>query len=252
MIYADDTQFPGGLAGKILGSPVAHGRIRRLDTRKAEQLPGVRAVVTAKDAPTNRYGGIVRDKLVFASDVVRYHGDPIAAVAADSIDIAEEALHLIEVDIDPLPVVLDPKEAAESTTMIHEQWEGYTALPNLVRHGNVSSSGRVQWGDVEQGFAQSDYVYEARFEIAMAHQVYIEPRSSAAKVEADDGRGAGRRGGFARHAGQIGSRVGMAQAQRAQSRPWGGGRLLVLTGHAGQPFAENECRRHDCHHDWFC
>jgi CO/xanthine dehydrogenase Mo-binding subunit len=70
MMYADDTQFPGGLAGKILGSPVAHGRIRRLDTSRAEQLPGVHAVITAKDAPTSRYGGIVRDKLVFTPDVV--------------------------------------------------------------------------------------------------------------------------------------------------------------------------------------
>lgn len=185
MIYADDTQFPGGLAGKILGSPVAHGRIRRLDTSKAEQLPGVYAVITAKDAPASRYGGIIRDKLVFTPDVVRYHGDPIAAVAAENVDIAEEALHLIEVEIDPLPVLIDPKEAAESTTLIHENWESYTALPNLGRQGNVSSSGRVQWGDVEQGFAQADVVYEDRFTVSMAHQVYIEPRASAAKVEAD-------------------------------------------------------------------
>ena len=91
MVYADDMHLPGTLAGKILGSPVAHGRIRRLDVSKALRLPGVRAIVTAKDAPTTRYGGIVRDKLVFATDVVRYHGDPIAAVAADNVDIAEEA-----------------------------------------------------------------------------------------------------------------------------------------------------------------
>ena len=185
MIYADDTQLPGGLAGKILGSPVAHGRIRRLDTSKAEQLPGVHAVITAKDAPTSRYGGIIKDKLVFASDIVRYHGDPIAAVAADTVDIADEALHLIEVEIDPLPVLIDPKEAAESTTMIHEDWETYTAIPDLGRQGNISSSGSVQWGDVEAGFAQADFVYEDRFEVSMVHQVYIEPRGSTAKVEAD-------------------------------------------------------------------
>ncbi len=185
MMYADDTQFPGGLAGKILGSPVAHGRIRRLDTSKAESLPGVQAVVTAKDAPTNRYGGIIRDKLIFTPEVVRYHGDPIAAVAADNVDIAEEALHLIEVEIEELPVLLDAKEAAESLMLIHENWESYTAIPNLGRHGNVSSSGRVQWGDVEQGLAQADYVFENRFDVSMAHQVYIEPRAAAAKVEAD-------------------------------------------------------------------
>jgi CO/xanthine dehydrogenase Mo-binding subunit len=185
MIYADDTQLPGALAGKILGSPVGHGRIRRLDTSKAERLPGVHAVVTAKDAPQNRYGGIVRDKLIFTPDVVRYHGDPIAAVAADNVHIAEEALHLIEVEIEALPVLIDPKEAAESSVLIHEHWENYTAIPNLGRHGNVSSSGRVQWGDVAQGLAQADYVYEDRFDISMAHQVYIEPRASAAKVEPD-------------------------------------------------------------------
>jgi xanthine dehydrogenase molybdenum-binding subunit len=183
MVYADDVSLPGVLAGKILGSPVAHGRIRRLDVSKAASLPGVHAVVTAKDAPHNYYGGIVRDKLIFATDVVRYHGDPIAAVAAENVDIAEEALHRIEVDIDPLPVLIDPKQAAESSTLIHQNWETYTAIPDLGRHGNVTSSGGVQWGDVEQGFAEADYVFEDRFDISMAHQTYIEPRGAMAQVE---------------------------------------------------------------------
>src|SRR5882672_2458420 len=183
MVYADDMTLPGVLAGKILGSPVAHGRIRRLDVSKAARLPGVRAVVTAQDAPTTRYGGIVRDKLVFATDVVRYHGDPIAAVAADNVDIAEEALHLIDVEIEALPALIDPKAAAHSSLMAHEGWEGYPAIPNLGRQGNVTSSGRVQWGDVQQGFAQADYVFEDRYDIPMAHQTYIEPRASMAQVE---------------------------------------------------------------------
>lgn len=183
MVYADDMQLPGTLAGKILGSPVAHGRIRRLDVSKALRLPGVRAIVTAKDAPTTRYGGIVRDKLVFATDVVRYHGDPIAAVAADHVDIADEALHLIEVEIEELPVLLDPRLAAESTTLLHTGWEAYNAIPHLGRQGNVTSSGRVQWGDINKGFAQADHVFEDRYEVPMAHQVYIEPRASMAQVE---------------------------------------------------------------------
>ena len=79
-------------------------------------------------------------------------------MAADNVDIAEEALHLIEVEIEALPALIDPKEAAHSLIMIHEGWEGYPALPNLGRQGNVTSSGRVQWGDVQQGFAQADYV----------------------------------------------------------------------------------------------
>ncbi|MGE3541407.1 MAG: xanthine dehydrogenase family protein molybdopterin-binding subunit [Candidatus Tectimicrobiota bacterium] len=183
MVYADDMTLPGVLAGKILGSPVAHGRIRRLDVSKAAALPGVRAIVTAQDAPSTKYGGIVRDKLIFATDVVRYHGDPIAAVAADNVDIAEEALHLIELDIEELPVLIDPREAAQSSVMLHAGWETYTALPNLGRQGNITSSGRVQWGDVEHGFAQSDYVFEDRFDVPMAHQTYIEPRASMANVE---------------------------------------------------------------------
>ncbi len=183
MTYADDMTLPGVLAGKILASPVAHGRIRRLDVSKAARLPGVHVVLTAQDAPGNAYGGIVRDKLIFARDIVRYHGDPIAAVAAENVDIAEEALHLIELDIEELPVLLDPKEAAASSTLIHQGWEQYTAVPNLGRQGNVTSSGRVQWGDVEQGFAQADHVYEDRFDVSMAHQGYIEPRASMAQVE---------------------------------------------------------------------
>ena len=101
-------------------------------------------------------------------------------MAADNVDIAEEALHLIEVDIDPLPTLIDPKLAAESSTEIHQGWQGYTALPDLGRQGNITSSGRVQWGDVDQGMAQADHVYEDRFEVPMAHQMYIEPRASMA------------------------------------------------------------------------
>lgn len=185
MNYADDVTLPGVLAGKILGSPVAHGRIRRLDISRAARLPGVHAILTAQDAPTNYYGGIVKDKLIFARDVVRYHGDPIAAVAAENVDIAEEALNLIELDIEERPVLLDAKQSAESTNRIHENWEHYTALPNLGRDGNITSYGNLQWGDVEQGFAAADYVYEDRFDISMAHQGYIEPRAAMAQVEPD-------------------------------------------------------------------
>src|SRR2546428_11393478 len=103
MVYADDMTLPGVLAGKILGSPVAHGRIRRLDVSKAARLPGVRALVTGKDAPTTKYGGLVRDKLVFAPDVVRYHGDPFAAVGAGNVGIAEEARELVGGEIQGPP-----------------------------------------------------------------------------------------------------------------------------------------------------
>src|ERR671934_616093 len=99
--YGDDVQLPGLLHGKVLRSPHAHARIIRLDTSKAERLPGVKAVVTAKDAPETPGGGVIKDRWIFARDKVRYMGEPIAAVAATDQHIAEEALHLIEVEYEP-------------------------------------------------------------------------------------------------------------------------------------------------------
>src|SRR5919198_6462429 len=95
-IFGDDVQLPGLLHGKVLRSPYAHARIRRLDTSQAERLPGVKAVVTAKDAPETPSGGVIKDRWIFARDKVRYMGEPIAAVAATDPHIAEEALQLIE------------------------------------------------------------------------------------------------------------------------------------------------------------
>ena len=96
---------------------------------------------------------------------MRYHGDPIAAVAADNVDTAKEALHLIEVEIDALPAPDRPQRGRRE----HHDPRGLgrvSGIPNLGRQGNVTSSGRVQWGDVQQGFAQADYVFEDRYDVA--------------------------------------------------------------------------------------
>ncbi len=81
-LYADDFQLPGMLHGKLLLSPLPHAKILKIDTCKAEKLPGVKAVITAKDAPAHRFGGLIKDRLVFAREKVRYAGEPVAAVAA--------------------------------------------------------------------------------------------------------------------------------------------------------------------------
>src|SRR5919109_2681360 len=112
-VFGDDVQLPGLLHGKVLRSPHAHARIIRLDTSKAERLPGVKAVVTAKDAPETPAGGVIKDRLIFARDKVRYMGEPIAAVAAADQHTAEEAVRLIEGEYEPLPAVIDPQQAAE-------------------------------------------------------------------------------------------------------------------------------------------
>src|SRR3989337_2317756 len=109
-LFGDDKYGPGMLCGKILYSPYAHARIVALDTGKAEKLPGVKAVVTAADAPAKPYGWLISDEWIFARDKVRYKGDRVAAVAAERDDIVEEALALIQVEYEPLADVFDPEE----------------------------------------------------------------------------------------------------------------------------------------------
>jgi CO/xanthine dehydrogenase Mo-binding subunit len=185
-VFGDDVRLPGLLHGKVLRSPHAHARLVRLDTSKAERLPGVKAVITAKDAPDTPSGGIIKDRWIFARDKVRYMGEPIAAVAATDAFIAEEALRLIEVEYEVLPAVIDPRQAAENPpALVHEGWESYRAPATLVRRGNLVNYAEVKVGDVERGFQESDLVFEGRYEVAMAHQGYIEPHVSMAKVDPD-------------------------------------------------------------------
>jgi xanthine dehydrogenase molybdenum-binding subunit len=185
-IFGDDIQLPGLLHGKVLRSPHGHARILRIDTSKAERLPGVKAIVTAKDAPETPFGGVIKDRWIFARDKVRYMGEPIAAVAATDQHIAEQALHLVEVEYEPLPGVIDPQQAAASdTALVHESWESYRAPANLARKGNVVNNAELKVGDVERGFQEADQIFEGRYEVAMAHQGYIEPHVAVAKVDPD-------------------------------------------------------------------
>ncbi|RMF90172.1 MAG: xanthine dehydrogenase family protein molybdopterin-binding subunit [Nitrospinota bacterium] len=182
--YADDFRLPGMLYGKLLLSPLPHARIRRIDTSRAERLAGVKAVITAQDAPEHRFGGLIKDRLIFAREKVRYAGEPIAAVAAVDEATAEEAIHLIAVEYEELPVILDPqKAAAPDALLVHEEWETYLADPDLPRRGNICNGGEVRFGDVEQGFREADLIVEERYETQMAHQAYIEPHAAMAAVD---------------------------------------------------------------------
>ena len=99
-IYVDDIQLPGMLYMKALRSPYPHARIMSIDTNEAERIPGVKSVVTNRDAPQGRWGnGMIRDQTVLAKDVVRYVGEPVAAVAAETIDAAEAAINLIKIEL---------------------------------------------------------------------------------------------------------------------------------------------------------
>jgi 4-hydroxybenzoyl-CoA reductase alpha subunit len=155
-VFASDIKLSGMLHGKILRSPVPHARIRNIDISKAAKLKGVKAILTAKDVPLIKYSisPTWADKLILADKKVRYIGDEIAAVAAVDEEIAEEALELIEVDLEELPAVFDPNEAVQpGAPMLHEDAEN-----------NISKTLSMECGSVEKGFAEADVIIEDTFQ----------------------------------------------------------------------------------------
>jgi len=183
-LFGDDRSLPNMLYGKILYSPWAHARILSISTQEAERLPGVRAVVTAADAPSEPYGWLVSDEWVFARDKVRYKGDRLAAVAAEREDIAEEALSLIKVEYEPLPALFDPEEALNSENLIiHENLSQYKGALAGRGKGNVNYYYRSKKGDVDRAFQEADLVFENTYTTPNVHQAYLEPHSVLATVQ---------------------------------------------------------------------
>ena len=181
-VYAADFALPGMLVGQVFRSTEPHARIARLDVSRARRLAGVRAVVTAADVPDVRYGGAVKDETVFAQDTVRYVGQPVAAVAAVTPEVAAAALAAIDVVYEPLPAVLDLASAlAPGARLVHEAWSSYVAIPILHRDGNVCNRARIVVGDVERGWEEADRIFEHRFRTGMVHQGYTEPRAAVAQ-----------------------------------------------------------------------
>jgi 4-hydroxybenzoyl-CoA reductase alpha subunit len=175
--YLGDLSIPGMLYGKILRSPYAHARILRVDTSKAERLQGVRGVVTGKESKGIRLCVIphLANKPPLAEEKVRFIGDEIAAVAADSEEIAEEALDLIEVGYEELPGVFNPFEAMKAEAVkIHEG-------------GNVAIHISRSYGDVEKGFKESDHIFEDRFETQAQLHCCMEPHGCIVHLDRSGG-----------------------------------------------------------------
>jgi 4-hydroxybenzoyl-CoA reductase subunit alpha len=174
--YADDLVAPGMLIGRILHSPHAHAVIRSIDTSAAEALPGVKAVVTGKDAP-RPYGilPIGHDECVFAVEKARYIGDNVAAVAATSAEIAEQALDLIQVDYEVLPAWFDPLQSMQAA----ENWI-HSSKPN-----NIEKEYHHLFGNVDDGFAQAAFVREQRYFAGEVTHAAMEPHATLAIWEPD-------------------------------------------------------------------
>jgi CO/xanthine dehydrogenase Mo-binding subunit len=185
-VYAIDHEEPRLLHAKLLRSPIAAGRIVRLDTSRAEAMPGVRAIVTGADAP-RLAGFLMRDMPLLAQDVVRYVGEPVAAVAADTVAQARAAANAIELELEPLPAVTDVESAlAPDAPLVHERWAEYEgAPPDGLRQGNVIWEASAHHGDLEAAFARDDVVVvEDEFESHRQNQAYIEPKACVVSYEA--------------------------------------------------------------------
>ncbi len=190
--YGADVQLQGALYGCVLRSPHAHARIMRIDTSKAEALPGVKAVVTAADFPsklegTGSLGGIPTNLVhlqenVLASDKVLYTGHAVAAVCATDPHVAEDALELIDVEYEKLPHVLNVRDAMlDSAPLLHDGLR--TKQPSGETAGepsNIAQHIQFKKGNPEAGFAEADVILEREFETTMVHQGYIEPQNGAA------------------------------------------------------------------------
>ena len=178
--YADDLSLPGMLIGKILHSPYPHAAIKRIDATRALTLDGVVTVVTGHDAP-NKYGilPVGHDETALAVDKVRYVGDNVACVVAESESIAERAVELIDVEYEPLPAYFDPEESMKATSdFIHPE-----------KPRNIEKDYHHVFGDPDQGFREAAYTLEGRYLANEVTHAAMEPHSTLASFEFDSQTG---------------------------------------------------------------
>jgi CO/xanthine dehydrogenase Mo-binding subunit len=168
--YAEDFNVMHQLYGKVLRAKYPHAKILRIDVSKAYKLDGVEAVLTAKDIPGEKvFGVVVKNQAILAQDRVRYLGDGVALVAAKTKEIAEQAISLIEVEYEPLPIISDPEEALKPESLkIHNDNNSF------VHH-------KVYKGDIGKGFAEADFIIEKKFKTQFIEHSAIEPEAVLAE-----------------------------------------------------------------------
>jgi CO/xanthine dehydrogenase Mo-binding subunit len=174
--YMINLRLPNMLFGKIVRSQAPHAKLLKLDTTNALQVPGVVAILTGEDLGANAFYGVaVKDQGVVAVDRVRYVGEPIAAIATESLETAEEAAFLIDVEYEELPSVFDAQEAIQDgAPVLHEKF------PN-----NIFKYAKLRHGDMEAAFAEADEIFEDTFSSPVAQQASLEPHVSAAQWDGE-------------------------------------------------------------------
>lgn len=174
--YTDDLSFDNMLYARVLRAGAPHAILRTLDVRQAQTLPGVHIVFTAEDLPGDKYHGLVSSDwpiLVGVGERIRYVGDALALVAADSYDIATRALDLIRVELEPQPVIRGAQEAL------------LPSVPRLHEGGNLLKHFQVHKGDVSKGFDEADLVLEHTYQMPSAEHLFLEPECSLARLNLD-------------------------------------------------------------------
>ncbi|HZU05176.1 MAG TPA: xanthine dehydrogenase family protein molybdopterin-binding subunit [Chloroflexota bacterium] len=194
--YALNVELPGMTYARCVRSPLAHARILRVDASRALALPGVVTVLTRDDLTDGRlfpyYGAAIKDQPIVAIDKARHVGDIVAAVVAEDPDTAAEAAQLVDVEYEELPAVFDPVEALQpGAPLVHEQIVGrYEIPPNPIirpQNGtNLINHMKVRRGDVAQGFAEADLIYEEIYSSPALHHCALEPHVTVAQWEGDE------------------------------------------------------------------
>jgi len=163
--FLDDIVLPNMLYAKILRSPYPHAKILKIDTSKAKNIAGVKAVITSSDCPKNRFGLEIADVNILAINKVRYVGDEVAAVAAESQKIAEEAVKMIDVKYEKLPYVTNVESAlAPGGPLIHED-----------KPGNIAKKYHIERGKIDEDFKKCDYIFTEKFSTHRVQGCYMEP-----------------------------------------------------------------------------
>ncbi len=195
-MYPGDFTMEGQLYMKLLFAERPHARVVEIDTAEAEALPGVVHIFTAKDVPVNEYGLQYPDQPVLCgpgsdkegADVVRFVGDQVAAVVAESEEIAAQAVELIAVAYEDLPVITDPREALKpDSPRLHPPYPGIDIHPELVFEHNIASRHRINQGDVDAAWMEANVVVEAEYEIPGQEHAFLQPEAGLGYID-DEGR----------------------------------------------------------------
>lgn len=190
--FAADMEMRGMLVGKMLWSPVAHARIKRIDASRARALPGVHAVLTHEDLPrvvhsTAGQSHPIPGPLDFVSldNKVRFVGDRVAALAAETEEIAQRALELIDVEYEELPAILNPRDALDNSAIIHDEPD-YVGFDHSDPKRNLAAAIRIELGDVDSAIAGVDHVFEKEYAVQRVQQAPIEPFVCVTYWDEDD------------------------------------------------------------------